>query len=304
MPKWSTNVWEWIMFSLTGLFWGTSFFWIKIALREIDTLSLITWRVIIATLGLLVAVAIKKTTLTRDKRVWLKLFGVAFFSPFLGFACITWGETRVDSSVASILNGTVPLFAIAFSHLFIADEKMTSRKVLGLILGFFGVFLLFAKDLRFTGGILGQLSVLAGAASYAFSGILSRRLLRGHSPIEQALGVVAGTIVWCLVAFVLLGKMIAVPREPMTWLALTWLGLLGTSIAWLLYFELFNKWGVVKVAVVNYILPVVGILAGVLFLDEPAHILLLLGGIAIFSGIAVVHGKPQQDTTKKLVDNN
>ena len=82
------------------------------------------------------------------------------------------------------------------------------------------------------------------------------------------------------------------------------MGLLGTSLAWVFFFELFNKWGVVKVSVVNYILPVVGILAGVLFLNEPAHLLLLLGGLAIFSGIAVVHVGSSHPPTKILVDNN
>jgi drug/metabolite transporter (DMT)-like permease len=283
---------DWGAFWLLGVIWGSSFLWIKIGVAEIGPITLVAFRLLFALLGLLVVFALQRRTFPRDSRTLWALVFMGVFNTAIPFALISWGETRIDSALASILNGTVPLFTIVIAHYWLADEKISLMRVIGLIVGFFGVVVLVSRDFGPEGlhsSVLGQLAVLAAAISYAVAATFSRRHLRGIPPVVQATSTVfiADLLAWAGVPLV--ERPVTWPTLPITWLALIWLGLLGSCVALLLYFFLLNSVGATKSALVAYVFPVIGLILGIVFLDETADWRLLAGSALVVGGIAVVN---------------
>lgn len=285
---------DWGMFLLLGILWGSSFLWIKIGLRGTSPVMLVALRLAVGIVGLALIVAVRKPDFPRERSVWLKLGLLGTFNTAIPFVLITWGQQSIDSAVASILNGTVPLFTILLAHIFLDDEKITLPKIFGLLTGFTGVVLLLGRDLDLGGvrGVfLGQAAVLLAALSYAGSAVFARRSLREIPPLMQALVplIVADGLVWFAVPFV--ESPTQFPTDGVTWFAILWLGMMGTFIAYVLYFSLLNSVGPTKTTLVTYIIPVVGVILGVVFLDETFDIRLALGSILIVGGIVVVNWK-------------
>ena len=290
---------EWLAFSALGLIWGTSFLWIKIAVAETGPFTLVGLRLLFGFLGLLVVMVIQKTALPRDPRTWLAFAFMGVFNTALPFLLITWGETRIASSLASILNGTVPLFTIVIAHYWLRDEKITLPRLGGLLLGFVGIVVLVAPDLQREGlhsDIWGQVAVLAAAVSYATGITFSRRHLRGQPPVLQTGMVlfIANALVWTSAVGV--ERPLQPPSTPLAWFAILWLGLLGTCVAYLLFFWLINAWGPTRASLVTYVFPVIGLILGILFLHESADWWLILGSALIVGGIGVVNLRQRQRT--------
>jgi drug/metabolite transporter (DMT)-like permease len=283
---------EWLAFSALGLIWGTSFLWIKIAVAETGPFTLVGLRLLFGFLGLLVVLAIQRPTLPRDPRILLAFVFMGIFNTGLPFLLITWGETRIASSLASILNGTVPLFTIVIAHFWLHDEKITLPRLGGLLVGFVGIVVLVSGDLQSTGGhsdVWGQLAVLAAAVSYAVGITFSRRHLRGQPPVLQTgmVLLIADSLVW--LSAVSVERPLQPPSTALAWFAILWLGLLGTCVAYLLFFWLINAWGPTRASLVTYVFPVIGLILGIIFLHESAGWRLLVGSALIVSGIGVVN---------------
>ncbi len=283
---------DWLVFSLLGLVWGSSFLWIKVAVQEVGPATLVGFRLLIGLLGLAVVVAVRRPVLPRDRRTLIVLGLVGITNTALPFILISWGEQFIDSAIASILNGTVPLFTIVIAHLFLHDDRITPARVLGLITGFLGVVVLMSRDLgpdAVGGNVLGQAAVLAAALSYAGSSVIARRNLRQVDSVVQAFLplISADTVAW-ITAFASESPL-QIPRLPITWLALAWLGLLGSCLAYLLYFHLLHSVGPTRATMVTYVFPVVGVILGVVFLDELADWHLVIGATLVALGIAVVN---------------
>ena len=210
----------------------------------------------------------------------------------LPFVLITWGEKSIDSAVASVLNSTVPLFTLVIAHLFLRDEPITARRAVGLLIGFAGVLILMARDLEFgdlRSGLLGQAAVLLAAVSYASASVFVRRTMREVSPLVQAFVPMAfaDVLVWSIATQA--GTPGRLPMLSNTWIALLWLGLLGSCVAYLIYYSLLRSLGATRATMVTYVFPVVGVALGVLFLHERADWHLLAGAALVISSIAVVN---------------
>lgn len=237
---------EWGAFTLLGLVWGSSFLWIKIGVAEIGPFALGAFRLLFGAIGLLIVTRWQKQSFPHDRRTLLAFLFMGMFQTALPFVLIPWGETKIDSGLASILNGTMPLFTIVIAHFWLHDEKISPARIVGLIVGFLGVVALVSRDLgpagRLSGNLWGQIAVLAASISYATAGTFSRRHLRGQPPLLQAtmVVVIADALVW--LATPVFEPSIHVPRLPITWFALAWLGLLGSCLAYLLYFYLTVVW--------------------------------------------------------------
>ena len=286
---------EWSAFALLGLVWGSSFLWIKIAVEEIGPFTLVAFRLLFGLVGLLIIMRLRKQSFPRDRKTLLAFLFMGVFNTALPFTLISWGETKIDSSLASILNGTVPLFTIIIAHFWLHDDKITLPRIAGLIVGFAGVVVLVSRDLGpagvFNGDILGQLAVLAASLCYATAITFSRRHLRGQPPLVQATMVIliADTLLWLTAPIV--ERPLHVPTLPITWFALAWLGLLGSCLAYLLFFYLINAWGPTRASLVTYVFPVIGLLLGIIFLGEIADWRLMIGSLLVVAGIVVVNLK-------------
>jgi drug/metabolite transporter (DMT)-like permease len=285
---------QWSAFALLGLIWGSSFLWIKIAVQEAGPFTVVAFRLLFGLIGLSVVMVLQKQSLPRQPRILLAYLFMGVFNTALPFTLITWGEIHIDSSLASILNGTVPLFTIVIAHFLLYDEKITLPRLAGLLVGFLGIFVLVSRDFdpgRLSGSLWGQAAVIAASISYATAITFSRRHLRNQPPVVQSFMVllIADALMWMVTPFV--ERPMVLPATAMGWLAIVWLGLLGSCTAYLLFFYLINSWGPTRASLVTYVFPVVGLVLGILFLREPVDWRLLAGSALIVGGIAVVNMK-------------
>ncbi len=168
-----------LVFAALSAIWGASFLWIGIALDEhITPMTLATVRVGLGLAGLLVWVRWKRVELPREPRVWLLFVATGILNTALPFPLISWAETRIDTGMASVLNGTVPLFTNVFAHFLFHDEKMSAKRAFGLLVGFAGVLVLASKS--FERGerettLPGILAMLGAVLCYATANCYTRR---------------------------------------------------------------------------------------------------------------------------------
>jgi len=286
------NAVEWGLFLGLSLLWGSSFMWIKIAVGDVGPLALVGWRVLFGALGLAVILAARRQQFPRDGRTWRNLILLGLINTAVPFALIAYGEQTVDSAVASVLNSTVPLFTLIIAHFALADERMTGQRVLGLAVGFVGVLLLISRDLGsegWSGSLIGQFAILAGAVSYGTGSVFARRTMRSVDPYLQAfVPLVAATVaIWGFALPLEAGRLL--PTAPLSWLALIWLGLLNSCLAYLIYYHLLHRVGPTRTALTTYLIALIGVALGVLFLGEPLGWRLLAGAGLVVVGIAIVN---------------
>lgn len=304
----STMARDWGMFGLLGLVWGSSFLWIKVALGNggepvfgvpmtgegaaFSPLLLVTMRIVFGLIGLAVLMVLRGLRMPRDPGVLAASAAVGLFNTALPFTLITWGETQIPSGLAAILNGTVPLFTLVIAHFMLHDEPMTPLRFVGLIVGFLGVVVLVGRD---TGGNLGsrwgQAAVVGAAVCYAASATFSRRYLRGQSPITQSFTTLSFAVCFMALGVAIFERPVAFPTHAVAWGAAVWLGLLGSCLAYLLYFSLINAWGATRASLVTYVFPVVGLILGITVLGEPTDWRLFQGTAMVVGGIVIVNAR-------------
>ena len=284
---------DWLAFLALGLAWGSSFLWIKIAVQEIGPFTLVALRLLFGVIGLLAIVVYNRPRWPGARRIWWVLVVLGLTNTAVPFVLISWGELFIDSAVAAVLNSTVPLFTMLIAHVFLSDDRITLPRIVGLLVGFGGVLVLLSRDLDFqsglSGSMLGQGAVLLAALFYAGSGVFARRNTQGLSPIVQALVplVVADSAIWLAVP--LTESPFTLPQLPLTWVAILWLGLVGSCIAYLLYYYLLHSVGPTRTTLVTYVFPLVGVALGVIFLNELLDWHLFVGGTMVVGSIAVVN---------------
>lgn len=295
---------EWGAFILLALVWGSSFLWIKIAVDEIGPFTLVAFRLLFGLLGLLLVMGWQRRSFPRDRRTLLAYLFMGAFNTAFPFVLISWGETKIDSGLASILNSTVPLFTIVIAHFWLHDEKITVPRIMGLIVGFLGVMVLVSRDFRpdgIHGNLWGQLAVIVAAVCYATAITFSRRYLRNQQPVVQSTMVllIADAMLWLSIPIA--EPSFRLPALPITWFSLLWLGLLGSCVAYLLFFFLINAWGPTRASVVTYTFPITGLVLGVLFRGEIMDWPLIAGTLLVVGGILVLNlklrAKPRLATT-------
>jgi len=289
---------DWFIFILLGVIWSASFLWIKIAVSEIGPFALVAFRVTFGALTGILITLFARTKWPRDRSTWLTFGLLGVTSVAIPFVLISWGEKTIDSAVASILNATTPLFTIFIAHLYLHDDRITLPKILGLILGFAGVAILMLQDLdpNSRNSVIGQAAVLVASLLYAASSVYARLktenvpgLVRGAAPL-----VTASLAMWIITPIA--EQPVKIPTLPITWVALLWLGILGSGLALMLWYYLLHAIGPTRTTVVSYIFPLGGVILGVIFLKEPLTWNLALGAALIISSVAVVNWKPMKSS--------
>jgi drug/metabolite transporter (DMT)-like permease len=280
------------VFLLLGLIWGSSFLWIKIALQEIGPATLVAHRMTLGALGFLVYLPfIGERLLPRSWREAYPLAVLGMINTGLPIFPISWGELYVDSGTAAVLNSLVPLFSLVIAGLWLRTEPVTALRVTGLILGFGGAALLASRELALDAdplGLIGALAVVGAAASYAFGASYARhRITRTHRYV-----VAGGSLVFAAIYLWVLAIASEWPlrftTQPDGIVAVLWLGILGSFVAYLCFFYLIQNLGATLATMVTYLFPVVGVGLGTIFLGELLDLRLVVGTILVLAGIIVV----------------
>mgnify|MGYP002838442163 CR=1 FL=1 len=284
---------SWGTFLLLGGFcWGTSYFWIKIAVSEIGPFTLVALRVTLAGIAIWAWILARKIPFHASARKigLMGLMGITNIA--LPFTLISWGETHIDSGLTGLLTATMPFFTTLIAHYWIASDRITASKTIGVMLGFSGVGLLLSRDIdlrEISLNLWGQAAVIGGALCYASSAVYNRRILhRQHPLVITAYALATATAsMWLLAPFV--EAPLTLPRTSLTWMATLWLALIGTALAYPLMFLLVHTWGPTRASLVAYVIPVTALVLGVTLLDEVLDWRLAWGGLLIIMGIATVN---------------
>ncbi len=288
---------NWVRFIALGLIWGTAFMWIKIVVHEINPVSLVAIRAVIALITSLVLLVFMRKPFPPFKKWWVFLFLGAFNMAF-PFTLISWAEMRIPSAVAAIINGTVPLFTALIANLFLKEEVFTWRKFVGLLVGFSGVIILMSKGLSLPGGknlLSGCCAMLVAALFYGSSYVFARKYAQGMHAVTQGLGqaLSANVVMWSMLAAQ--GQPLQVPVTRLGWFALLFLGIFATGVAMVLSYSLVNSVGATKSSLVTYLFPVIGAVLGVTVLKEPFSWSMVVGCLVILIGVIIVNSqKPVQ----------
>ena len=283
---------DWLVFLALGLMWGSSYLFIKLAVDDFGTFTLVSLRLLVGAALLWIVIRLAHQPLPREPRMYGHLVVMAIVNITIPFLLITWAEQSVDSSLAAILTSPVPLFAIILSALFLADEPIRVNGVAGLIVGFIGVVIITSPGLSSgTSSIAGELALLGAAFSYAVGAVYSRRNVRGLPPMVPAVFQVSFAAVFVSVLALLFEHPWTVTPDAQAIFSILWLGIFGSGIAYLLVFRLFSNWGATRTTLIAYVIPPVGIVLGVLVLDEPIDIRIVLGTALVVAGVGLVNSK-------------
>ncbi|HCK64889.1 MAG TPA: hypothetical protein DHW49_01360 [Anaerolineae bacterium] len=278
--------------------------WVEIVIRELNPITLVAFRVLFGLLFVGAVVIIQKVQLPRTFKEWLPLFVLGLTNIAIPFFLISWGQIYIESGVASILDATVPLFTILASHFLLDDDKITTPKVLGLLVGFIGVVVLMLKDIGAgTNTLLGQLAVILACVFYAASSIIARKTTEDTPALLRSVGsLVSATVVMWIAAFVFEGP-IKIPTLPITWIALAWLGILGSGLAFVMLFYLIHEIGPTRTTMVTYLFPLGGVTLGVIFLNEPLTWQIVTGAVLIILSLVIANWHPKAVEQKSSVTN-
>jgi drug/metabolite transporter (DMT)-like permease len=285
---------DYLLFALLGFFWGSSYLFIKIGVEDgLTPFTLIMLRLLIGFALLSVVVAAARESLPPFGRIYGHLFVMGAINIAIPFSLITWAEQSVDSSVAAILNAAVPLFVMIIAAIFLRDERLTPNRVLGLVVGFIGVALLVGfnpADLA-SGNMAGEIALIGSTISYAFGAVYAKRNIHGLRPMIPAIFQVFFALVITTVLAFVFEHPLGTTFTTESLFAIVWLGLLGSGLAYLVFFRLLRDWGATRTSMVAYLLPLYGIVLGAVVLNEPVDGRLVLGTALIISGVALVNAR-------------
>ena len=274
-----------VLFAL-GALWGSSFGAIKIALHGVTPLTVMSVRILLAGAALLLLILVRKTPLPRGIQNWIKIGWMALFGTLIPFFLVPWGQLQIDSSLAAILMAVNPLFALTLGHFFSEHESFTLRQLLAMLVGFSGILLVFGENAisSINGNIWAQLAVIGAGFCYTISGVIVSRV-RGASAdsVSASIFICSSVIVFPL--WMILEQPWSLHFETESLLALTHLGLVSTGMAFLMRYYIILRAGAVFLSYVAFIIPMFGILFGILFLGETISVNTMGAVVLILSGV-------------------
>ncbi|MCE2489558.1 MAG: EamA family transporter [Anaerolineae bacterium] len=295
------NVKAWTGFWLLGMIWGSSFLFIRISITGsglfsgsggggFTTFEIVFIRTLLGALGLAALVFKGGHPLPRDRHTLGALLFIGLGNVVLPFLLITWSEQFISSGMAAVLQASAALFGLVVAHFLFADDRITPRKIVGLITGFGGVLLLFQGNLGGQQSLAGMTAMVLASLCYAVFTSWGRKLIQRNMPpvlLATATMVVGALVTGPMALFHGLTPLQDISADA--WTAVLTLGLLNTFVAYSIYYFLVRELGVARTTMVTYVIPAVGVALGALLLAEEVGLVLLTGGALILAGIAIVN---------------
>ena len=286
---------DWGVLVTLALIWGGAFFFIGVAVEHVRPLTYVWLRLGIAAAAMWLVLRWKGQSLGLPREAWRSILLLAFLNNALPFSLFGWGQTHIASGLASILNATTPIWGVVVAHLFTHDERMTPRKIAGVLLGVGGVALMIGPTLLSNLGnsALAQIACVAASLSYALAAVWARRFRKqGLSPMSVTTGQLTAGALMMLPFMLLVDQPWSQPMPPLAaWGSIVALALVCTAFGYVLYFRLIDSSGATNALLVTLLVPPVAILLGSLFLGEMLAPQDFLGLGLIALGLAAIDGR-------------
>lgn len=279
---------------LLTLIWGHTWAAIRLGLRGIPPLTGVSLRFAIAAAILFVVARALRIPLgrhPRERRLWLVNASLSFG---VSYGVVYWAEQWVPSGLASILFATFPLFVAVLAHWSLPGEQLTARGAVGACMGFLGVAVIFSEDLSRLGGprvaVAAAVMLLSPLAS-AVAQVVIKRWGSGCHPLSLTavpMGLTAA--VMGVLAFGL-ERSREISLDPVSVGALLYLSICGSAITFTVYFWLLSHLPATRLSLIAYAIPVVAVMVGTVFLDEPLTRRTLSGSALVVAGVAIAGGR-------------
>jgi len=288
-----------IVWLLLCCIWGSTWLFIKIGLRDLPPISFAAIRFLIAVIILAAIILVRRLSLPRSSKDWWLLAGTGVLAFSLNYGLIFWGEQYISSGLAALLQATIPAFGLVIAHIHLPAERMTPLKFVGVILGIAGVGVIFSNQLTFAGpkALAGSVALVISSICVAYSNVLVKAYARKLEPTVIAGGqMFFGLIPLAIIGFLTEGSPVNFHWTRLAIISLFYLAIVGSVIAFILYYWLVRRIDVTKSMLIALVTPVTAVLLGMLVLHEEMNWRTLVGGALIMSGIAllVVHRKQRE----------
>ncbi len=280
-----------LVWLVLALIWSSTWLFIKLGLDDLPPFTFAGIRFVIAVLILSAVVAVRRRPLPTAWRDWGLIAGTGLLAFTVNYGLLFWGEKRTSSGLAAILQTIIPVFGLVLAHLHLPQERITAPKLVGVVLGIFGVALIFSDQMGTEGSdaFRGSAAIVVGAFGAAYSNVLVKA--RGGK-LDYAV-LAAGQMLFGLVPLLIIGTVyegnpFALRWTPMALFSLFYLALVGSAVAFLLYYWLVRHMEVTKTMLIALVTPLIAVSLGMMVRGEQLTWRIVAGGACIMAGIGVI----------------
>ena len=284
--------------------WGSTWLFIKLGLEDLPPLTFAGIRFVIACLLLFAFIRFRGVKLPSSKDDWLLLAVTGVLSFTLNYGLLFWGEQYISSGLAAVLQATIPAFGLVIAHFYLPGERMTWTRIFGVALGVCGVGIVFSNQLALSGGraLAGCVALVFSSFFVAYSNVLVKARGKNLEPSVIAAGqMFFGMIPLVLVGIPLEGNPLKFHWTLMSVVAMFYLAIVGSVLAFLLYYWLVHNMDVTKSMLIALVTPVVAVFLGMIVLKEQLNWRTIAGGVTIMLGIAFIVVEKARKTESVLL---
>lgn len=280
-----------LLYVLICLIWGSTWLVIKIGLETMPPLLAAGCRFSLASVILYAYVKLRKIPIPFDARMKKFYVTVAFYSFSVPFALVYWGEQHISSGLTAVLFGIYPFSVALFSYLFLPAERMNASKAAGIVLGFAGVFVIFANDMHLndTLAVWAMAAVVASAVMQAYSVIVIKKEAHTVSPFVTLLVPTAISSVMLLASSAAIEDLSGVSFTPAAIGSIVYLALIGSIVTFVSYFWLLKHMEAVLLSLSAFITPIIAVTLGVVLNNEALSSQTAAGAACVLCGIVVAN---------------
>jgi drug/metabolite transporter (DMT)-like permease len=280
-----------LVWLLLCLIWGSTWMFIKLGLRDLPPFTFAGMRFVIASLILAVVVLWRRKRLPKTRREWWLIAITGILSFTINYAAVFWGEQRTSSALAAILQTMITVFGLIIAHFYLPEERFTWTKLCGVLMGIAGVTLIFSNQLTHEGpaALWGSVALVGGSFSTAYANVLVKKSGARIDLATLLLGqMICGMIPLLIVGLTTEGNPLLLHWSALALLSLVYLAVVGSVVAFLLYYWLVRNIKVTNTMLIPLVTPFIAVVLGVLVLGESLTWRIAAGGAIIMAGIGLI----------------
>ena len=286
---------DYILLSILSLIWASAFFNIKIATYSYGPLTIAFLRIFLGAVLIIVICFFKRIKIEAFSNDWYWFAIIGFVNLVIPFFLIAYGVQKIQSNLAAILMSTTPLSSAVLAHFFTKTEKINFTKIMGVVVGFAGIVILFSDNILINNdNFFYALMILVGSTFYVVGGILTLKISQKKNENLTSSILIWGSLIIFPIMVYYEQPWNLVPRLDST-ISLLYLGVFPTGIAWLIRFHILKKNGLVFHSQVAYLIPIFGVILGYIFLKEVITLKVLIALFAVIIGFYFVKRSIKQN---------
>ncbi|MBV1867880.1 MAG: DMT family transporter [Marinosulfonomonas sp.] len=283
----------WFEMGLLALIWGASFMSFSIVLREIGVFTTVAFRIAGGAIVLWAYILLRGMKLPREPRIWGVFVVLGLINSAIPFTLIAWAQLSISSGLASILNASTAVLGVLVAAIFFADERLTKRKTIGVLLGFFGVSVAIGlsalKNFNLTS--LAQMAILVSSLFYALGPAFARRFLKGVPPQVVAAGMTGAATLFVVPIALWVDGIPTFHYTAAAWAAIVHLSVIATALAFLMFYRVLAMAGSGNTTLITLLVAPVAIVLGALVLGEELPLRAFIGFALLAAGLLVLDGR-------------